>query len=174
MIILFASLVIFVTSVMACVSDVRFLRIPNSYVCVVIAAFLPAFLLSPESFGPWWHHLAAGLIFLVITYIMFCCGMLGGGDAKLGAALALFVGLRGLVPYLFYMALVGGLLGALAIVIKKKKPFTHPSPESWAGQLYQGRNAVPYGIAISFGAWAALFHTGFADNILDELIAIIH
>lgn len=174
MVIVFFTLVVLVTTVMACISDVRFLRIPNSYVIVVLGCFIAAFGLSPESFGPWWHHLSAGLIFLVITYIMFSLGMLGGGDAKMGAALALFVGLRGLVPYLFYMALVGGLLGILAIVIKKKKPFAHPAPESWVGQLYQGRNAVPYGIAISSGVWAALFHTGFADNILDKVIRIIH
>ena len=43
-----------------------------------------------------------------------------------------------------------------------------------AGRLFSLRCAVPYGLAISFGAWAAFFHTGFLDHRIDEVIKIIH
>ncbi len=163
-----------VVMLMACVSDVRGLRIPNLYVALIFAAFFPAFIFAPEAFGTWWEHLGAMLVFLVITYLMFVWNMLGAGDAKYGAALALWVGLQGLMPFVLYMAIVGGVLGVMSLVLRKYKPVKNPRAGSWAATVQDGGNAVPYGIAISVGACAAIFHTGFAFHQLDELIKIIH
>jgi len=166
-------LVLFVT-LLSCVSDVRALRIPNTYVLVILGAFVPAFALSPESFGLWWHPFAAAAIFLVITYVMFVYRMLGAGDAKMGAALALWVGLPGLMAYVMYMAIVGGVLGVASLIIRKRKPFKNPREGGWVATVQAGGNAVPYGIAITAGAWGAMLHNGFISHQLDELIKIIH
>jgi len=163
-----------VITVLACISDVRGLRIPNLYVALIFAAFFPAFIFMPDAFGTWWEHLGAMLVFLVITYVMFVWNMLGAGDAKYGAALALWIGLQGLMPFVLYMAIVGGVLGVLSLVLRKYKPVKNPRVGSWAATVQDGGNAVPYGIAITAGAWGAIFHTGFAFHQLDELIRIIH
>jgi len=166
--------VVLVTSVLACVSDVMRLRIPNLHSGVVIAAFALAYLLSPDSFSVWWEYIGAMVMMFVITYLMFLFGLMGGGDSKFGTALALWVGLHGMLPYVFWMAIMGGIIGGLSLYFKKKKPFKSPPAGSWMAQVQEGRNAVPYGIAISAGAWLALWQTGFIIHQLDELFKIIH
>ncbi|TAL35667.1 MAG: peptidase, partial [Alphaproteobacteria bacterium] len=102
--------VVFGVTIMACVSDVRSLRIPNLYSIVVIGAFAVAFAAAPESFGKLSAHLLALVLIFLITYIMFVTGLMGGGDAKFGSALALWVGLPGIVSYVFWMTLMGGFI----------------------------------------------------------------
>lgn len=164
-----------VTMLLACVSDVRTMRIPNLHSVVILAAFGCAFAADAQDFSEkWWHYVLALALMFAMTYGMFVKGMIGGGDAKLGSALALWVGLQGLVPYVFWMALAGGVLGALSIVIKKSKRIAGLHPQNWITQVQEGRNAVPYGVAISIGAASALLQTGFISHLLDEVSKIIH
>jgi Flp pilus assembly protein protease CpaA len=105
---------------------------------------------------------------------MYCAGMIGSGDTKLGSVLAAWVGLKGMIVFLFYMTLLGGILGAASLWMKKKKPFPAMPAGSWIEKVQSGNSVVPYGIAISFGAWAAFFHTGFLHHRIDEVLKIIH
>ncbi|MBU6474883.1 MAG: prepilin peptidase [Alphaproteobacteria bacterium] len=146
-------------TLLSCRSDIRALRIPNAHALVILSCFVPAYLAMPSAFAPLWSHLAAFSLMFAITYLMFYKGLMGGGDSKFASALALWVGLRGLVPFIFYMSLMGGLLGAATLVIRKKKPFRNPPAGSWMAEAQEGKSAVPYGLAISFGAWVAFFHT---------------
>ena len=158
------TLTVFAVTVLSCVSDVRSLRIPNTHALVILGCFIPAWLATPAAFGPFWPHMEAMGIVFIITYIMFCLGMMGGGDSKLGTALGLWVGLKGSLPFVFYMAVMGGLLGAITLLLQKKKPFKNPRPGSWIEQVQSGQNAVPYGVAISFGSWASFCHTGLITS----------
>lgn len=167
-------LAVLATTAASCRSDVRTLRIPNRHSLIVLGCFAVAFAVAPDIFGAWWEHLGAGLLMFVVTYLMFAFGMMGGGDSKLGSALALWVGLQGLLPYVFYMAVAGGLVAAASLYIKKKKSFAHPLPQGWVDEVQKGRNALPYGIAISAGFWLAILHTGFLYEILDEVFKLIH
>ena len=171
---LIMTFVVLVVTLLSCVADVRFMRIPNWHALVILGCFIPAWLAMPSTFGNIWYHAGALAAMFVITYIMFCSRMIGGGDAKLGTALALWTGLKGLAPFMLYMAIMGGVLGLAAILLRKRKLFNNPSPGSWVGQAQNGRSAVPYGVAISVGAWAAFFHTGFVHNQLNEVFRIIH
>ncbi|MDE1153526.1 MAG: prepilin peptidase [Micavibrio sp.] len=166
--------IVLVTTVLACVSDVMSLRIPNLYSLIVIAAFGLAFVAAPDAFDVWWEYVGAFGLMFAITYIMFLFGAMGGGDSKFGTALALWVGLHGLLAYVFWMAVVGGIVGGLSLYFKKKKPFAAPRPGSWVAQVQEGRNAVPYGIAIGVGGWLALLQTGLITHQLGELFKIIH
>lgn len=158
--------------VAASVSDVLRLKIPNVYSLIVIAAFGIAFLADPQLFGPLWQHLVAALVFFVITYILFHVGVMGGGDTKFGTALALWTGLHALMVYMVYLALMGGVLGVVALYIMKKKPARDPKPGSWVAKLQEDKSVVPYGVAISIGALGAFYHTGFLHQILDEVHSI--
>lgn len=166
--------VVLIVTLLSCISDVRSLRIHNLNSIVILFCFFPAYFASPEFFNGLGQHLAAMAIMFAVTYVMFALGMMGGGDSKLGTALGLWVGLKGLMLFTFYMAIMGGLLGFISLVIFRKKPFKNPRPGSWVAELQEGRNAIPYGVAISFGFWAALFHTGFAYDQLNEVFKIIH
>lgn len=159
---------------LSCVSDVRTLRIPNIYSLVVTGAFILAFIIKPDAFGIWWQHFLAAGIFFVITYIMFCLGMVGGGDAKLGSAFALWVGMHGLIHYVFYMSLAGGLLGLMTMIFRKYKMLKLLPAGTWRKKLEDGGNAVPYGVALVIGALISIFHTGLITQQLHELMSIIY
>lgn len=161
---------VFVLTLLACVGDWRHLRISNRLCLAVVVCFALAFVLAPQAFGPWWSHLGAGALMLALTFGMFCLGLFGGGDAKYASALALWLGLPSLAPFVMFMGIAGGGLALIAIYIKRKRPVAHPSPDGWIDQLQKGRNALPYGLAISAGFWAAVFHT---PNLLDGLHEVI-
>lgn len=69
----------------------------------------------------------------------FNAGLVGGGDVKLLAAAALWLGAAALLPFLMATALAGGVLAALFLV----RGFVRPGG---------GRVALPYGVAIAAGA----------------------
>ena len=167
-------LVLFAVLLMSSWTDFRTMRIPNTYVGIVFVCFVAAYAAAPDAFGAWWEHAGACMIVLIFTYILFARGQLGAGDAKLGAAAALWAGLPLLFLFVFYMALMGGVLGIAALILKKKKPVAQPRPGSWVAVMQEGGNAVPYGIAISFGLMATLFHSGFISHRIDEVFKIIH
>ena len=55
-------------------------------------------------------HIGAGLAVLAVTFTLFACGWIGGGDAKLAAATALWLGFAPLMDYLLIASIFGGVL----------------------------------------------------------------
>lgn len=143
---------------LAGLSDVKGLTIPNSYSLYMVGAFAIAYAAlyygSPEAdiFGSIISHSISALVFFVVTFILFALNVLGAGDSKFGAACALWVSLKYLPIYLFFMTLFGGILGIVTLYIKHKKPFKSPADGSWISQAQNGIDKVPYGVAIGFGA----------------------
>jgi len=84
---------------------------------------------------------AAGVFVLLAA--AFYAGMMGGGDVKLAAALALWFSPATTITFLIWMSIGGGVLTAVVLVLHrlKKKP---------------GKPEVPYGVAIAFGGLAIL------------------
>jgi len=70
--------------------------------------------------------------------IAFYVGMMGGGDVKLAAALALWFSPEGTLRFIVFMSLAGGVLTLIVAALHK-----------WRGK--EGRPEVPYGIAIAAG-----------------------
>ncbi len=85
--------------------DLKHLRIPNGLVLAVLAVFLVAGLwgLPLETFL--WR-LGAGLAVLVAGFALFAAGLIGGGDAKMAAALAPFVAWADVPPLLVLYTVV--------------------------------------------------------------------
>lgn len=150
-------------------SDFNGLTISNLYSAAIVAAFIPAFLamsfMAPEVayFASWKAHLLAfGLVFGV-SFLLFFTNILGAGDSKLASAYALWIGMVGLPSFLFFMTVCGGVLGLITIVIRKTKPVKNPKEGSWIAKAQEGVSAVPYGIAITFGAVIAFYQIGYFD-----------
>ena len=74
-------------------------------------------------------HAGAGAIVLVVTFVMFSFGWIGGGDAKLAAATALWLGFAHLFDYLVYASVLGGALTLALIQFR-----TLPLPQLLAGR----------------------------------------
>jgi len=128
------------TLVVAAIIDVRTFTISNR-LNAAIALGAPLYWLS-IALTPWPGvaiQLAAGGIVFALLAGAFYAGMMGGGDVKLAAALALWFSPAGTVKFLVWMALAGGVLtlGILA--------WHHARGNA-------GRPKIPYGVAIASGA----------------------
>lgn len=133
-------------------SDLFTMTIPNRLALALVAGFAvmaPLAGLSLETIG---MHLAAGALVLVVTFGMFAFGWIGGGDAKLAAATALWLGFGTLLDYLLLSAVAGGALtlGLLAARQLPLPPFAAGWP--WLAKLHDHRTGIPYGIALAGAA----------------------
>ncbi len=156
------------TGVLAALSDIRGMIIPNMYSGIIIGAFFLCYGLlwfggRDDVFAPFMSHILSGLIVFGVTLAMFMGKAIGGGDSKLATAYAFWLGLKGLIPFIFYMSVVGGLLGLAALALKKWQPVKDPKPDSWIAKVQAGESKVPYGVAIVIGALASFLKIGYFD-----------
>jgi prepilin peptidase CpaA len=152
---------------LAALSDFKGFRIPNLVALVIVGAFLASYGITSLTgqrdaiFMPAVSHFGAATIVFLITMILFAFKLLGAGDSKFATAVALWLGFQGLAPFLFYMALIGGLLGVVSLALRHRKPFKNPPQGTWLAKAQEGHNAVPYGIAIAGGTVIAFIFLGY-------------
>src|SRR5271170_5863270 len=90
--------------------DLASFTIPNFLQAALLAAFVVfalALHLGATAIG---FHLLAGLIGLTLGFALFALGYVGGGDAKLFAAVLLWLGLKDLMSYTLVATILGGVL----------------------------------------------------------------
>lgn len=149
-----ALLVIFpLCMAMAAMTDMLSMTIPNRVSLLLAATF---FVLAPfVGFGLsdiGWHVLASMAVFAV-CFALFAFNVMGGGDAKILAASALWFGFGPeLVQYLTFVAYFGGILTLLLVIFRAQalSNITHivPIPSHFADK----KAGVPYGMAIGLAA----------------------
>ncbi|HEY2707478.1 MAG TPA: prepilin peptidase [Caulobacteraceae bacterium] len=149
--------------IVAALKDLSSFTIPNWISIALIVAFAPAALLVGVSLGTIGISFGVGVGVLALAVGMFALGWIGGGDAKLMAAAALWVGLRGLAPYAVYTAIAGGALAVLLVMLRSSwmRPLAEAGPR-WARRLATPGESAPYGVAIAIGALAAFAHNPLA------------
>jgi prepilin peptidase CpaA len=110
-------------------------------------------------------HLGAGAAVLVAGFFCFARGGMGGGDAKLAAATALWFGFDHLFDYLIYASLFGG---ALTLLLLQYRMLPLPrllARQDWATRLHEKNCGVPYGIALAAAALCVYPDTAFMKAI---------
>jgi len=137
----------------AVVSDFTSLRIPNRLSLAVAVLFVAHVLAAPAPVD-WLGGLLMALIVFVIATVLFHFRVMGGGDVKLMAAIALWAGPHGILGFLVVTSLVGGLL-ALVAVTPLRFVFAEAAEALGGGKAVRGafRGVVPYGIAIAAGGF---------------------
>src|SRR6202167_3883886 len=96
-------------------SDLFTMTIANRVSVILVGGFVVLALLTGMSPAAMLSHAGAGAIVLAVTFAMFSFGWIGGGDAKLAAATALWLGFAHLFDYLHYSSIPGGALTLLLI-----------------------------------------------------------
>jgi prepilin peptidase CpaA len=132
--------------------DLFTMTIPNRITLALVGAFL---IMAPFSGMGWAElgsHLGAGLLMLVVGILMFSRGWLGGGDAKLLAATALWFGFEHLAVYLLLVAGVGGILASVIFCYRGLVPPLWLCAQPWAMRLHDRTVGIPYGIALATAA----------------------
>ncbi len=134
--------------VAAGVFDILKFRIPNAIVVALPILFVVAAVFAPGTVD-WLGHLGAGAIVLVCAALLFHFNLMGGGDAKLLASLAIWAGFDRLLPFLIAVSILGGVLALVLLLFRPvcaKLPSVH-----WPLSLLPG-HPLPYGVAIGGGA----------------------
>jgi prepilin peptidase CpaA len=152
----------------AAVSDLRWFKLPNWLVVAVAVLFFPAALATGMSFGLSLWHVLASLLVLLGGFALFSAGFIGGGDAKLLAAVTLWLGWADLPMFLLYTALAGGALAVAMLVwevIRTHFDITGNPESSMMRRLVSLRPDLPYGVAIAAGACITLPYTWWAQGI---------
>jgi prepilin peptidase CpaA len=84
--------------------------------------------------------------------LFFARGWIGGGDAKLAAATALWLGFDHLMGYALYASIFGGVL-TLAMIRFRLMPLPRMlEDQDWVKRLHRLDGGVPYGIALAAAA----------------------
>jgi prepilin peptidase CpaA len=130
--------------VVAAVVDVRTFTISNK-LTLAVALLAPVYWLAvPVTLWPEVPiQIAGAVIVFLLLAAAFYAGMMGGGDVKLAAALALWFPPGLTIKFLVLMSIAGGVL-TLALL-------------AWHRAKHrEGRPEIPYGVAIAFGGLAIL------------------
>ncbi len=142
-----ASFLFLSAMVMVILADTVSMTIPNRLVGVVVGAFCVLAWSAGLPLTSVGWHLATGLGVLALTFGAFALGWMGGGDAKLIAATALWFGpSAALIDYIFLASLFGGVL-TIAIMLARAvmRPTTgHASLD----RLLDAKSGIPYGVAL--------------------------
>ncbi|MGL4395177.1 MAG: A24 family peptidase [Hyphomicrobium sp.] len=136
----------------AAASDLLTMTIPNKISLALIALFVVAAALTGMPMQLFLTHLAVGAAVLVVGFILFATRIVGGGDAKLMAAAALWLGLDWMTEFFVYIALFGGVLAVAILLYRHLIPEAMASFAPWAARLHAAGTGIPYGIAISASA----------------------
>ncbi len=134
--------------IVAAVTDATRFQIPN-WVCAALAiAFVPAAISSAGM--AFWPGLLVGLGLFVAGYALFAAKLVGGGDAKLISAVALWAGPALIFDFVLITALLGGVL---AVWVAARHWWAAPGPVA--------AQPLPYGVAIAGGGlWVVAERAG--------------
>ena len=144
---LFPALMAFAAS-----SDLFTMTISNRVSLLLVAGFLALALATGMSAAAIGSHVGAAALVLAVVFVMFAQGWIGGGDAKLAAATALWLGFEHLLPYFLYASLFGGALTFMMIKFRIVPLPALLAGEDWAQRLHRMDAGVPYGIALAASA----------------------
>jgi prepilin peptidase CpaA len=149
----------------AAFSDLFTMTIPNRvsfllvFVYFALAAYMPL---------PWEAlalHVSCGLAVLALTFAMFQFGWVGGGDAKLASATALWVGWENLLDYGVIASIAGGFLTVAIIAMRWNDLPKRLLDIGFIARLAEKTNGVPYGIALAVAGLLIYPHTGVFSRL---------
>jgi prepilin peptidase CpaA len=136
----------------AAASDLFTMTISNRVSLLLVAGFVILAVAGGMTTTEFAWHLAAAGTLLSATFAMFAMGWIGGGDAKLAATIALWLGFDQLLIFLIYASVFGGAL-TLFIIQFRIWPLPYAlGSQPWIQRLHGQDNGVPYGIALAMGA----------------------
>ena len=139
--------------------DLLTMTIPNRLCAILVLGFfvLAAALGVPAQVIL--LNLSCGLAILAMTFVMFSLGWIGGGDAKLAAGTALWMGWSSVLDFGVTAAIFGGLL-TLAILAARSMPLPAIlERRAWIARLHHRNTGVPYGIALAAAGMAQFPHS---------------
>lgn len=150
----------------AAATDLTSMTIPNRLSIILAVMFLPVALMLKPEWPFMLEHLGVGLLAFVLGIGAFALRFMGGGDAKLIAATALWFHFEGFIVFLVYVALAGGALTLLLLVARQHLQVFAPSLPGWGQKLLEPKGDIPYGLAICAGGLLAMPYSNLYPLLL--------
>jgi prepilin peptidase CpaA len=147
-------------------SDLLTMTISNRISLALAGGFLLLAIITGMSPAAIAMHAGAATLVLAAGFACFSFGWIGGGDAKLAAATALWFGFDYLLDYLVYASLFGGALTLLLIQFRLLPLPPMLARHDWIVQLHKKGGGVPYGIALAAAALTVYPKTGWMSAIV--------
>ena len=139
----------------AAFSDFFTMTIPNRVSAILLTSFILIAPIAGLTLAETGLHLAAGLIVFAVCFALFATNIMGGGDAKVLTASAVWFGLTpSLVSFLIYVSFFGGILTLAILVLRRNENAILASGLPVPAHILTAEK-VPYGIAIGIAAFAA-------------------
>lgn len=139
----------------AALKDLTSMTIPNWISGLLILGFIPAAWAGDLGFIQVVGHFAIGLAALLIGMGLFAARVIGGGDAKLMAASALWLGMESAGVAALWIGVFGGLFCLILILARQNLQLYAMGRDGWVGQLLEPKGDIPYGVAIAAGVLMA-------------------
>lgn len=139
--------------VVAGAGDFLTLRIPNWLNALIAVLFFPMALATGMPAEAILMHSLAAIAILVVGFGLFSGGFIGGGDAKLLAAVGLWFGWPALIPFLVFTAIAGGVLAIAVNLWGLVELERDVQGYGWMKRWLSFKKVdLPYGMAIAAGA----------------------
>jgi len=153
-------------------SDLVSMTISNKVSLALMAGFmLFAFVIGMPAAEIAWHWAMFALV-LAAGFALFAFGAIGGGDAKLAAATALWFGWEYIMVYLVTAAFFGGLLTLLILKLRSVPLPDRFERVDWIARLYRADEGVPYGIALAAAAFTVYPNTPWMQLVFESARSI--
>jgi len=150
-------------------TDVLRRRIPN-----LLSAALAVLGIGAQIVTFGWHGglsgAIAGVIVFGLLFVPWLRGGIGGGDLKLAAAAAIWLGWPRLVAFILIGAIVGGSVAVVCYLLSSPEARRSMRGNMFSAMILRawpeveaptvGRQSVPYAIAVAAGAISALYLPG--------------
>ncbi|MFT5742163.1 MAG: prepilin peptidase CpaA [Paracoccaceae bacterium] len=159
------------TLLWAAVGDADTRMIPNRIIIVLLAGYVLLAPLAGFSLQQIGMSVAAAAVTFSVHLALFWGGAIGGGDAKLIPATALWVGAGEVFSFLLWAAAFGGVLAICALTFRAipLKTFraillnpTNPLP-AWFLRLHGRTIGIPLGVSIAAAGVMKIFSSPWVD-----------
>jgi prepilin peptidase CpaA len=139
---------------LAAAMDLLTMKIPNRLSAVVALGYFALALIAGRPLLEIGQHVLCGCAILALTFVLFNLRWIGGGDAKLAAATALWIGWSPLADYGIASALAGGVLTLTILAARRLALPQALASQAWIARLHNAKTGIPYGIALALGGLA--------------------
>ncbi|MCW6506489.1 prepilin peptidase [Hyphomicrobiales bacterium BP6-180914] len=151
----------------AAISDVLTMTIANRLSVLLVVGFVVLALLAGLPVAViGLDHLACGAAVLLLTFTLFAFGWIGGGDAKLAAATAVWLGWSHLGDYGLLTSLLGAGLTLLILQFRRLALPEFCCRQAWLMRLHEKHNGVPYGVALAVAGLVIYPDTRLWQNVM--------
>lgn len=145
----------------AAANDLYEFRIPNWIAITLFVSYFAAGAGLAADIDVMFEGLLLAGAALAVGFTLFAFNIVGGGDAKLLAAIAPWIGLSALPHFLFNMAFAGAALAIALLLFRKTPALPIYAQAPWLLRLHQKPKDIPYAVAIASGGLLSFSQTPF-------------